>query len=147
MTFADLPPDWPTRPVTDPDITPDLLDLVVRDVDRVDGALCILLCGEQGQLVHPMVFPRPPTRMSREQRGTVFAALEALAAEEGLRGGILVAVAREKGAFVTDTDRAWHDAAIASCRASGLRLLGVWVVTRRVIRQVPGLDDVGVASA
>ncbi len=147
MTFQDLPPDWPTRPVTDADITPDLLDLVVRDTDRIDGALCILLCGEAGQLVQPMVFPRPPTRMSREQRRRVFAALEVLAAEQALRGGILVAIAREKGAFVTDTDRAWHEAAIASCRASGLSLLGVWVVTRHVIRQVPALNDVDQASA
>ena len=147
MTYNDLPPDWPTRPVTDPDITADLLDLVVRDADRVDGALCILLCGEEGQLVQPMVFPRPPTRMSREQRGRVFASLEHLAAEEDLRGGILVAIAREKGPFVTDTDRAWHEAAIASCRTSGLTLLGVWVVTRHVVRQVPALDDVGQASA
>jgi len=114
MTYNDLPPDWPTRPVTDPDITADLLDLVVRDADRVDGALCILLCGEEGQLVQPMVVPRPPTRMSREQRGRVFASLEHLAAEEDLRGGILVAIAREKGPFVTDTDRAWHEAAMTT---------------------------------
>ncbi len=39
MTYQDLPTDWPSRPVTDPAITSDLLDLVVRDADRVDGAL------------------------------------------------------------------------------------------------------------
>ncbi len=147
MTYQDLPTDWPSRPVTDPAITPDLLDLVVRDADRVDGALYLLLCGEQGQLIEPMVFPEPLTRMSREQCGTVFAALEHLALEEGLRGGILLAIAREKGPFITDTDRAWHEAAIRSCRRSGLSLLGVWVVTRHVIRPLPALGDVSQASA
>lgn len=147
MSFQDLPPDWPTRPVTDPAITADLLDLVVRDADRVAGALCVLLCGEEDRLVHPMVFPEPPSRMSREQRAKVFTALEEVAVEEGLRGGILVAVARERGAFLTDTDRAWHEAAVTSCRASGLTLLGVWVVTREVIREVPALEELHQAPA
>ncbi len=147
MTYQDLPTDWPSRPVTDPAITSDLLDLVVRDADRVDGALYLLLCGERGQLIEPMVFPEPLTRMSREQCGTAFAALEHLALQEGLRGGILVAIAREKGLFITDTDRGWHEAAIRSCRRSGLSLLGVWVVTRHVIRPLPALGDVRQASA
>ncbi len=141
MTFEDLPPDWPSRPVTDPDITADLLDLVVRDADRVEGALCILLCGEQGQLLQPMVFPRPPNRISRDGRARLFEVLEHRGDGSGFCCGVLIALAREKGSFITDGDRAWHEAAVTACRRTGLSLLGVWVVTRHVIRQVPDLAD------
>ena len=55
MTFAELPQDWPQRPVTDPAITADLLDLVVGDRDRHEGAVGLLLCGPSGRLLQPVV--------------------------------------------------------------------------------------------
>ena len=141
MTFEDLPPDWPTRPVTDPDITADVLDLVVRDADRVDGALCLLLCGEGRRLVQPLVIPRVPTTLRPDDRRRVFEALRHVVADRGFRGGVLVAVARARHAYVTDDDRAWHEAAIDALDDIGIELLGMWIVTRGVIRQMPDVRD------
>ena len=59
MSFEDLPPDWPRRPVTDPAITADLLDLFVGDRDRAVGAVGILLCGREGRLLQPVVVETP----------------------------------------------------------------------------------------
>ena len=59
MSFEDLPADWPQRPVTDSEITADLLDLIVGDRDRAVGALGILLCGRDERLLQPVVVEAP----------------------------------------------------------------------------------------
>ncbi len=141
MTFEDLPPDWPTRPVTDPDITADVLDLVVRDADRANGALCLLLCGEGRRLVQPLVIPNVPATLRPDERRRVFATLRHVVDDGGFSGGVLVAVARARHAYVTDDDRAWHEAAIDALADIGIELLGMWIVTREVIRQMPDVRD------
>lgn len=151
MTFKDLPPDWPTRPVTDSDITADLLDLIVRDADRVGGAMCLLLCGKDGRLVQPLVVSELPAQPDPAERRHLFEFLRPLVGPAGFLGGVLVAIARERDPFVTDADRAWHESAIQGCRAAGLQLLGVWLVTRQAIQRLPdGADldrDLDEASA
>ena len=141
MTFEDLPPDWPRRPVTDPAITADLLDLFVGDRDRADGALGILLCGREGRLLQPVVVETPELRMGAAERRRGFDALCGAfghLGEPGASGlGLLVAVARPGRPAVTPTDLGWRDTAYRSCQESGLALLGVWLVTPGVIRPLP----------
>jgi hypothetical protein len=141
MTFEDLPPDWPRRPVTDPAITADLLDLFVGDRDRAVGAVGILLCGREGRLLQPMVVETPELRMGAAERRRGFDALCAAfghLGEPGASGlGLLVALARPGQPLVTPADLAWRDTAYRSCQESGLALLGVWLVTPEVIRPLP----------
>lgn len=142
MTFEDLPSDWPRRPVTDPAITADLLDLFVGDRDRAVGALGILLCGREGRLLQPVVVETPELPAGPAERRRRFDALCAAFGHLGEPGdtglGLLVALARPGSPLVTPADLGWRDTAYRSCQGSGLALLGVWLVTPEVIRPLPG---------
>jgi hypothetical protein len=146
MTFEDLPADWPRRPVTDPAITADLLDLVIGDRDRAAGALGILLCGRDDRLLQPIVVEAPDLRAGAAERRRGFdgicGALGHLSEAGGdgvvLRPKLLVAVARPGPGLATAADRRWRDTAEQSCRDYGVGLLGVWLVTPNVIRPLPG---------
>jgi hypothetical protein len=45
-------------------------------------------------------------------------------------GSLLVAVARPRGSTPSDSDRSWLAAAAQECASSGVRLLGLHVVTQ-----------------
>ena len=139
MSFEDLPPDWPTRPVTDPAITADLLDLVVRERDREEGAIGLLLCGPGGRLAQPVVIPSPPVGAAPQEREKPFAAVcRALESLDGTgRPGLLIAVARPGSPFAGSEDLAWRDAATRVCGDYDVDLLGVWLMTPAVIRPLP----------
>jgi hypothetical protein len=129
MTFQDLPADWPSMPLTDPRITDDVLDLMVSGRDRDQGAIILLLCDPADRLIQPCAVGELDDSQEawthREIIEPFAQALENLEPE----GSILVAIARSHGLAISDDDRAWHQAAIDGCRASGVRLLGVHVVT------------------
>jgi hypothetical protein len=55
MTFDDLPDDWSDRPLTDPALVADVLDLVVFARDRQQGAVSFLLCDEDARLVQRLM--------------------------------------------------------------------------------------------
>jgi hypothetical protein len=145
MSFEDLPADWPRRPVTDPEITADLLDLVVGDRDRAVGALGILLCRRDRRLLQPVVVEAPDLEASAAERRRGFDSLcaafchlgepSAASADPGL--GMLVALARPGPAVATAGDLRWRDTAVQSGLDHGVALLGVWLVTPEVIRPLP----------
>lgn len=139
MTFEDLPSDWAERPVTDPEITADVLDLIVRDSDRDAGSVAAIVCTAAGRVFQPVIVALPPEGVGPGEHRRFFDAVclgIASASGDGDRGGILAAVARTRGPFVTGDDREWHDAAARSCADYGIRLLGTWLVTRAVIRRI-----------
>ena len=139
MSFEDLPTDWAERPVTDPEITADVLDLIVRDADRVTGSVVAVIANEAGRVVQPVVVALPPEGVLPGEHHRFFDVVcrgIASATGDGDRGGILAAVTRSGAPFVTGDDREWHDAAARSCTQHGVRLLGTWLVTRAVIRRI-----------
>jgi len=135
MTFHDLPTDWEQRSLDDPVLAADVLDLVVSDADRRRGGVAVLLT-EDGRLAQPMFLelPHPVPPADRELATTRIAWV---AAQLDPVTGVVVSVVRESGAFVTDDDRSWHDAALAACRAHDVPLLGMFLVTRHVVRPFP----------
>ena len=145
MSFEDLPRDWPQRPVTDPAITADLLDLIVTDRDRAAGALGILLCGRDDRLLQPVVVEAPDLSAHAAERRRGFDNICAALGHLGERGpdgrvaglGLLVALARPGPPLATAGDLRWRDTAQQSCRDHGVGLLGVWLVTPEVIRPLP----------
>jgi hypothetical protein len=140
MSFEDLPRDWPTRPVTDPAITADLLDLIVTDRDRSEGAIGLLLCGGEGRLTQPVVVSSPPAIVTPADRPKVFDVMcRAMSGgpPDGGPPGLLVAVARPGSAHPTPEDLRWRDAAIRSCDDHGVLLLGVWLMTPTSILPLP----------
>jgi len=139
MSFEDLPPDWAQRPVTDPAITADLLDLIVGRCDRLEGAIGLLLCGPGGRLLQPVVVSAPTEAVLDEDYRRVFDVMAQAFGDppDGARPGILVALGRPDHRHAAREDARWREAAIASCTEHGIDLLGVWLVTPNVIRPLP----------
>jgi hypothetical protein len=136
MAFDDLPPDWEHRPLTDPRLVADVLDLLVSHRARHDGALVLLLCDGEDRLVQPVEIGETRTAGEALQRARGLRSLFTLLADEVPDAGILVAVARRGGLSVTADDTCWAEA-VADAAAGQVRLLGVHLVTRDGSRPIP----------
>ena len=132
MGFDDLPADWSDRPLTDPRLVRDVLDLIVFDKDRRAGALSILICDEEGRLVQPVTITDIP-RVTQEDR---VRCISNLVDAIGRTGSLLFALARPDGLSITEADTAWLRAAEIACGVD-VRLLGLYVVTCHGSREVP----------
>lgn len=131
MTFQELPDDWPARSLADPVLAADLVDLVVTDKDRAEGALAFLLCRPEGSLAQPLVL--------NELDGDPVAAFTRMATIiVGLPGtpGFVLAIARARGP-VTDQDRELHQHALEVCRELGLVLWGTYLATHLGVTHLP----------
>lgn len=133
MAFTDLPDDWLDRPLTEPQLVADVLDLVVSNRDRLAGALAVLLCDEGDCLVVPVVVSDLEPMATEDDRCE---AISVITGVMGGRGSMLVAVARRDGLSIGEDDRVWARAARRAA-ADGLRLLGVHLVTMTGSRVVP----------
>lgn len=133
MSFEDLPDDWPDRPLTEPRLVADVLDLVVKKSDRCAGALALLLCDPQGRLMQPVVIDRLPPRPHEAQCCHIMSTIVSAMAGQG---SLVVAIARREGLSITAGDRIWARAAEQVCGA-GVRLLGVHLLTMNGSRAVP----------
>jgi hypothetical protein len=138
MGFEDLPANWDDRPLTDPALVTDVLDLVVFVKDRLAGAVTFLLCDEEARLVQPVAIGDWPATLTYADR---VHCVSVMVESMGGRGAMVVALAREDGLSITAEDLAWRRAAEEACRP-GVRLLGVHVVTMHGSRVVPGPLDV-----
>ena len=134
MTFHDVPRDLAQRPLTDPRLIADVLDLCVPFPDREAGALCVLLCDEQDRLAQPMVIGEIG-RPSADERLQMLGNMFLIARELMPSGSVLLAVAREDGLSLTPDDELW--ATTAAVAADDYRLLGVHVVTMHGSREIP----------
>jgi hypothetical protein len=138
MSFDDLPRDWPRRPLSDPVLTADVIDLVVSDADRRSQGLGFLLCRPGGTLGQPF-FVGAQEYADPCQAVT----LMTRAAEEtpGVAG--LVLVLARSGGPVDDADRSVHQHAIDVTRAAGLTLWGTYLATRSGVTALPVAADLG----
>lgn len=132
MSFADLPNNWPERSLADPTFAADVIDLCVSDADRSIGGLSVLLARRDGALSQPVFVGSIPPQ---ELTDAVTRLVEVAEHLPGV-GGVLFAVVRPWGG-VTDADRAVHQHAIETCRASPVPLLGTYVVTRGSVTHLP----------
>jgi hypothetical protein len=142
MAFTDLPDDWGSRPITDPTLTADVLDLLVSEQCRHRGGLVLLFCDASDRLVAPIeVTPLPspsPEAVERSTRlGDLVSSVVAHPASARLAGaGVLVALARPGLLSVSPDDACWADA-VALATRNRVRLLGIHLVTQEGSRPVP----------
>lgn len=143
MGFQDLPGDWADRPLTDPQLVTDVLDLVVMERDRRAGGLGVLICDGEKRLAVPMMISEVDELATEAERRrgleTIAMAIRGFTPPEDVtveRPGIHLAIARRDGLSITDSDRAWRRAALVVC-ADDIDLLGVHVVTCHGSRTVP----------
>ena len=141
MGFEDLPDDWTDRPLTEPQLLADVLDLTVSHRDRVQGAIGVLVCDADQRLLVPAVIGdlddlAPDADRLEGLRNFVSAVIEGMGSEAGPLG-LHFSIARRYGLSITPDDVRWRDAAVAAC-AARVTLLGVHVVTVEGSRLVPG---------
>jgi hypothetical protein len=135
MSFDDLPEGWKERPLTDPRLAADVLDLMVSDADRRAGALVVLLCDEQGRLLQPGIISDLDHESSEGERARMLGCFVATVAE--WFDSILFALARTDGLSITADDESWVRAVQYACSGE-VRLLGFHLMTRDGSRLVPG---------
>jgi len=134
MTFHDVPRDLAQRPLHDPRLIADVLDLCVPFPDREAGALCVLLCDDEDRLAQPMVIGEVG-QPSAEERLHMLSNMFLVARELMPYGSVLLAIARADGLSLTPDDELWARSAVIA--ADGYRLLGVHVVTMHGSREIP----------
>jgi hypothetical protein len=127
MNFENLPADWPTIPLTDPDHIADVLDIFVGRRDRVIGSLLILICDEQRRPVQPIVI-NDVTSGGPRGNGIPLALVADQVAELRPDATVLCAVARSGHTRVTKADRRWARS-LERAFAGRLELLGVHLIT------------------
>ena len=135
MSFQDLPADWPQRPITDPAIFTDAVDLLASEADRRAGAMYVLLCEPDGRLAQPCVITDLDDTAYRN-KGAVFAPFTHFPDL-----GLVVIIARPGRVQTVDADREWHEAAARVCRDAGMPLLAVAVATPRAIWRIDDQID------
>ena len=143
MGFDDLPDDWSDRPLTDPQLLADVLDLVVMERDRRAGALGVLICDGHRRLALPVMISDldevagdDDRRKGLETIATAVRAFDLADAGGTGRPGIHLAIARRDGLSITRSDRSWQRAARSVC-GDEIDLLGVHVVTCDGSRTMP----------
>lgn len=132
MSFTDLPDDWPHRSLADPTVAADLVDLVVGDADRQQGALGLLLCRPGGTLAQPVVVG---TRSCPDLGRLLHRVVGQLPHVPGV-DGLVLAIARPWGG-ITDADRHLHQVALEVCRAHDLTLWGTFLATSAGVVPLP----------
>lgn len=136
MTFMDLPSDWASRPLTDPRLVADVLDLMVSRQSRLDGALFFLLCDDRDRLLQPVAIDELPSPVLAADCRSILSTVLRRRPGMDVFASVVVAIARASGLSVRASDTAWADAAAEAAEASGRRLLGVHVVTTEGSRPV-----------
>jgi hypothetical protein len=132
MSFDDLPADWPERPLTDPTLVADVLDLVVTERSRDAGALYLLLCDRDDRLLVPVAIDDIDRDAPKAERVRVLSGLLSHLEEPG---SLLVAIARRGGLSVTADDELWARSVLSTL--GGWRLLGIHLVTPHGSRPLP----------
>ncbi|WP_370892416.1 hypothetical protein [Janibacter sp. GXQ6167] len=138
MSFHDLPSDWPTRALSDTAVAADVVDLVMRESDRINHAVCAIFCRPDLTMLQPMAgagfFRDTPPHACRSF-------FDLALGELGLPvGAVVLGLGRPHGTVPTDAERTWHQGAIEFCRDQGVPLLAAYLVTCDGVTELPRHD-------
>ncbi len=142
MTFQDLPAGASEIPLTDKRVAADVIDLILGDQDRAHGCIGVMVCDEQDRGIQPVVVSDVPHDAGSGGLAQLLDLLLPLVAQRG--GSVLIGRGRPRGGVPNDLDRQWHQQAIDSCAAHGVRLLGFYLATRDGVHPLP--DPLAAAS-
>lgn len=137
MTFEDLPADWPQRPITDPEIWEDVLDLLVSPADRRGRSLAVLACHADGRLLQPMVIGPDIGPCAQVVADNAVGAIVEVLGATAPDGTVVIALARPDGLSLTDDDRRWRAAFATALQPTTWRLDSAHVVTLAGSREIP----------
>ena len=137
MRFDELPRDWAQRPITDPDVFEGVVDLIVTEQSRSEGATYLLLCHPNLHLLQPICLPDEPRRVDV---GEVLDGVRRLLTEVSRHDvrDVVMVIARPGRATPTPRDHDLRAAFEGACRTTGFTLHAV---------AIAALDDVAVLPA
>ncbi|MGD8149614.1 hypothetical protein [Ornithinimicrobium sp. Y1694] len=142
MTFEDLPKDWPSRPLDDPIVGPDVVDLCVSYKDRLGGGLSVLFCRADATLAQPVFIGDfelgDDLALAAERMIEIGTSLPGV-------GGLVMSVVREVGC-PTDEDRRVHQRALEVCASYDMRLVAFNVVTASGITPLAVAPELSLAD-
>jgi hypothetical protein len=124
MRFEELPRDWAQRPITDPDVFEGVVDLIVTEQTRCDGATYLLFMHDNGRLLQPICLPDEPRRVDV---GQVLEGVGLLLSEMARHDvhDVVMVIARPGRAAPTPRDRDLRAAFEDACRTTGFTLHAV----------------------
>jgi hypothetical protein len=136
MTFSDLPTNWLSRPLTDPTLAANAIDLFVTEADRRRGVLAALICDGRARFRTSMLLDLPRDAPLASAKSCVRALAPLVPVLEGRPDGALIlALGRPRPDPTSDHD--WTQAAIQTCRTASIRLLAFYLATPTELRAVP----------
>lgn len=126
MDYASLPPDWPTRPLTDPEIAAAVVDLCTPVRDRHASLLGMLLCHPNGRLMQPVLVTDVPRRLPRVEKARTLRSL--LGGAKSCGASVVLTIGSRNGALTGDV-AAWLAEARTACEELTVPLLGVYLAS------------------
>ena len=144
MHFEQLPRDWAQRPITDPDVFEGVVDLIVPEQSRSEGATYLLLCHPNLHLLQPICLPDDPRRVGV---GDVLEGVRLLLTEVSRHGvhDVVMVIARPGRVRATPRDRNLRAAFEGACRETGLTLHAVAIAALDDVAALPPEGDCAAA--
>lgn len=120
MTFENLPDDWPSMSLADPDLAVDVVDLFLGYRDRLRNSALLLLCDESGRAQQPFVISDVDWSAPADERPRMFRLLAGLEIPK-----VVVAVG-SPGGLSTTTALRWRQTALEELAKVDVELLGFY---------------------
>lgn len=130
MTFEDLPTDWSSQPLSDPDLAMDVVDLFLRDSDRARNSALLLLCDDERRALLPVVINDIDWRTTASNRSALFAMVAGFGVP-----GVVVAVSGPRSLPAEVTER-WRRTALRELQKMGVELIGFYSADLGDVRDV-----------
>jgi hypothetical protein len=141
MSFQNLPPTWTDKPLSDPALAADVVDLLVSLGDRRRGTFTVVICDSDDRYVAAVSIDLPsefkhlmPTPQPSELCSTALGAIMP-AVRTAPGAALLLALGRPGPDWWPELDTEWAEAASHICRAAEVRLLGFHIASAQHIYQ------------
>lgn len=127
MNFQNLPDNWPTIPLTNPDHIADVLDMFVGRRDRMVGSLLILICDEERRPMQPVMINDIDAGWPDDDH-VPLSRIAQQVADLRPEATVLCAIARQGRTRASRTDQRWAQS-LEKAFSGRVELIGVHLVT------------------
>lgn len=128
-TFEELPEDWDSHSLDDPELLCGVVDLFARQADRERGALLALLASPDLRLLQPITIDDVPIGCDDFHQHQLVHQLCEVVRQVCPGGGLALAIARRGAVVQTHWDQNWRSALALACQDAGVTDLGCYLAT------------------
>jgi hypothetical protein len=141
MSFEQLTPTWTTRPLSDPALAADVVDLMITLGERQRGTFTVLLCDPDDtyratiSIDLPSEFDHPARPVDTADICSTALSPIIPAVHTAPGTALVLALGRPGPPSWPALDHEWSTAATHICQAANVRLLGFYVATAAGVHQ------------